>query len=177
MRFYFFGQWLAVFFGLLFLAACGTPATNNASLQSCQYDFNVNVRSGTNSGMTLKGKLALQQDEKGAIIGLMKPTGETDATKFVKVDGKATGNEVTLNFKLTDGRTITGTGPFPSAPAKCDPSSTTITGQLTGPDKDDKGDWDAQYVAKFACAATCEFFNLSTTCDLYCSGTKLQTTK
>ena len=153
MRFYFFGQWFAVFFGLLSLTACGTPATNNASLQSCQSDFNVNVRSGTNSGMTLKGKLALQQDDKGAITGLMKPTGETDATKFVKVDGKAPGTEVTLNFKLTDGRTITGTGPFPSAPAKCDPSSTTITGQLTCPDTPANGYCAAHYIAPLACAS------------------------
>ena len=115
----------------------GAGASPPRKLAACKYDFQANVTQGPDSGLSLHGSLVLAADGDGAFGTLTADGMSQPIPTAAAIDGE----QITLQFSLSDDTVIEGTGALSGTLAQC---SGMMTGTLTGPAAGDTGDWLAQ---------------------------------
>ena len=111
--------------------------------QVCRYQGEAKVTEGIHAGLKLEGNLYVvsKLNARSRITGNFYVQGNPlgDGTKIIKMDGTIKSGRITMNFKMPKGAgTILGTGDFPAEAAEC---KGTVEGLLSGPARDDRGDW------------------------------------
>jgi len=96
-------------------------------------DFEATIHQGPNAGLSMVGKLTLEVDEGGDLLGVLQVNGGK-----IDVTGRVTGGAIEILLHLGDGSAVFGIGSLPDGLS----AGAVITGVAIGPSRGDKGDWE-----------------------------------
>ena len=125
--------------GAFFVLGSARISHADASATCTLEYFRADVAQGPNKGLSLLGKLTLEIDANGGVMGALMPdAGGAD----IKVAGQVNGHAINLAFEIAQAdqmtRYIFGVGTAWNAVKDC---NSVLGGPFAGPDAGDLGDW------------------------------------